>query len=146
MTLNKKNYLITINGVQRHVTLDGINRNNVSFTVENHQFNVTVDPVLAVAHNSSDSKSSAPIIMQSTSTNNSRVDCSDGIFRAPMPGILVKLEVEVGQTIEPGQQVAVIEAMKMENAVNCPIGGKVMEVLAKGTSEIKKGQELFKIS
>ena len=146
MTLNKKKYVISVNGVQRHVTLDGISHNTVSFTVENHQFDVTVDPILSFSQGSTDSKSPVPIIMQPSATNNSRVDCTDGIFRAPIPGILVKLEVEVGQTILPGQQVAVIEAMKMENAVTCPIGGTVQQVLAKGVCEIKKGQELFRIS
>jgi propionyl-CoA carboxylase alpha chain len=34
---------------------------------------------------------------------------------APMPGLLTRLEVKVGDTVEAGQAIAVVEAMKMEN-------------------------------
>src|SRR5881398_3356406 len=37
------------------------------------------------------------------------------LLLAPMPGLLTKLDVAVGDKVEPGQPVAVMEAMKMEN-------------------------------
>lgn len=49
---------------------------------------------------------------------------------APMPGLLTRLMVEVGEVIEAGQNVAVIEAMKMENTLAAQIRGTVLEILA----------------
>ena len=49
---------------------------------------------------------------------------------APMPGLLTRLMVEVGEVIEAGQNVAVIEAMKMENALAAQIRGTVLEISA----------------
>ncbi|MGB0939789.1 MAG: acetyl-CoA carboxylase biotin carboxylase subunit [Candidatus Puniceispirillaceae bacterium] len=49
---------------------------------------------------------------------------------APMPGLLTRLMVEVGDVIEAGQNVAVIEAMKMENTLAAQIRGKVLEISA----------------
>jgi len=46
--------------------------------------------------------------------------------RAPMPGLIVKIEVSIGQRVEPGQGLIIMEAMKMEN-----------EIKAKGTGAIK---------
>jgi len=39
---------------------------------------------------------------------------------APMPGLLTRLDVKPGDTVEPGQPVAVMEAMKMENILRAP--------------------------
>src|SRR6185436_9450748 len=39
---------------------------------------------------------------------------------APMPGLLTKLDVAIGDKVEPGQPVAVMEAMKMENILRAP--------------------------
>ncbi len=51
----------------------------------------------------------------------------DKIF-APMPGKIVKVMVEVGQAVEPKQQMVIVEAMKMENVVMCKAKGKVKAV------------------
>ena len=42
------------------------------------------------------------------------------LLLAPMPGLLTRLDVEVGDKVEPGQPVAVMEAMKMENILRAP--------------------------
>ncbi len=47
-----------------------------------------------------------------------------------MPGLLTRLMVEVGEVIEAGQNVAVIEAMKMENTLAAQIRGMVLEISA----------------
>ena len=49
---------------------------------------------------------------------------------APMPGLLTRLMVDVGEVIEAGQNVAVIEAMKMENTLAAQIKGTVLEISA----------------
>ena len=49
---------------------------------------------------------------------------------APMPGLLTRLMVEVGDVIEAGQNVAVIEAMKMENTLAAQIRGTVLKISA----------------
>ena len=49
----------------------------------------------------------------------------------PMPGLLRALSVKVGDTVEPGQAIAVVEAMKMENVLRALSHGKVKRVAAK---------------
>lgn len=55
---------------------------------------------------------------------------SDGFLRAPMPGKLVLLKVGTGQTVAKGDEVAVMEAMKMELSIKAPSGGTITGVLA----------------
>jgi propionyl-CoA carboxylase alpha chain len=54
---------------------------------------------------------------------------------SPMPGLLIDVAVQVGQKVQAGERVAVIEAMKMENVLFAPADGVVGKVLAaKGES------------
>ncbi|MCI5166626.1 MAG: acetyl/propionyl/methylcrotonyl-CoA carboxylase subunit alpha [Candidatus Electrothrix sp. GM3_4] len=48
---------------------------------------------------------------------------------APMPGLLVKLAVRAGQEVKVGEELAVIEAMKMENVLRAPADGKIASVV-----------------
>jgi biotin carboxyl carrier protein len=48
--------------------------------------------------------------------------------KAPMPGRVVRLLVEVGEDVEEGQGVVVIEAMKMQNELKSPKAGRVVRV------------------
>jgi acetyl/propionyl-CoA carboxylase alpha subunit len=53
---------------------------------------------------------------------------SDGSLRAPMPGKIVATPVKAGDTVSKGQPIIVLEAMKMEHALNAPFDGVVGEV------------------
>lgn len=53
--------------------------------------------------------------------------------------------VGVGQVIEAGQTVAVIEAMKMFHPVKAKVAGKLAEILAQAGAEVAAGQALFRL-
>ncbi|MGO9417743.1 carboxyl transferase domain-containing protein [Roseiarcus sp.] len=57
---------------------------------------------------------------------------------APLQGTVVSVDVSDGDTVRPGQQIAVLEAMKMEHLVAAPAGGVVRETRA------RKGDTLYK--
>ena len=48
---------------------------------------------------------------------------------APLPGKIIALKVKAGDKIEAGQEVAVLEAMKMENSITSDFGGEVKQIL-----------------
>jgi methylmalonyl-CoA carboxyltransferase 1.3S subunit len=62
------------------------------------------------------------------------------VCRSPISGIVVKSNVRLGQTIESGDLLFVLEAMKMETEVTAPIGGKVAEVKVNQGDSVKSGQ------
>ncbi len=47
---------------------------------------------------------------------------------APMPGMIVKYEKGVGDSVEKGETVLILEAMKMENALPAPVSGTIKAV------------------
>jgi len=59
---------------------------------------------------------------------------------APMPGLLTKLDVAVGDKVEPGQPVAVMEAMKMENILRAPKAATVKATPAKSGDSLAVDQ------
>ena len=48
---------------------------------------------------------------------------------APLPGKVIDIKVKVGDTVTPGQEVVVLEAMKMENSITSDFGGVVKQIL-----------------
>lgn len=54
-----------------------------------------------------------------------------GNILAPLPGAVLKVLVSVGDQVSEGQNVAVMEAMKMENEIEAPIAGKVTKIAVK---------------
>jgi pyruvate carboxylase subunit B len=62
--------------------------------------------------------------------------------RAPMPGLVVRVEVEPGQMIQAGQGVVIIEAMKMENELRADAPGVVSRVLVRAGQAVEKGAVL----
>ncbi len=61
---------------------------------------------------------------------------------APMPGKVVRVLVEQGQTVEAGQGLIVVEAMKMQNEIRSPKSGKVERLLAQEGQIVNTGEVL----
>jgi acetyl-CoA/propionyl-CoA carboxylase biotin carboxyl carrier protein len=66
----------------------------------------------------------------------------DGTISAPMQGTIVKVLVEVGTTVEAGQAVLVLEAMKMENHINAETSGTVKEIRVAAGDAVGTGDVL----
>ncbi|MGC8494424.1 MAG: pyruvate carboxylase subunit B [Syntrophobacteraceae bacterium] len=64
------------------------------------------------------------------------------VVLAPMPGMIIRYEVEVGASVNKGDVVLVLEAMKMENSIACDVSGTVKEIRCKGGDSVQKGDIL----
>ena len=67
----------------------------------------------------------------------------EGSLTAPMPGTVLAVDVTEGQTVEQGQRLGVLEAMKMELALKAPFDGTVTTVGAAVGGQVALGQVLF---
>jgi biotin carboxyl carrier protein len=68
---------------------------------------------------------------------------ADRSIRAPMPGLVVRIQVEPGQSVSAGQGVVVVEAMKMENELKAPADGIVASIEVRAGQPVEKGAVLI---
>ena len=64
---------------------------------------------------------------------------------APMPGLIVRVNVEVGASVQPGQGLVVMEAMKMENELRAGSAGTVKAVRAFPGTAVERGAVLVEL-
>lgn len=72
-------------------------------------------------------------------------DLTRGELHAPMPGLVVDILVAAGDSVEAGQPVVVVEAMKMQNALTAPLAGKVSSLAVQAGTAVESGQLLLTI-
>jgi len=64
-----------------------------------------------------------------------KLEAVAGAIRAPLPGKVLSIKCKVGDSVQAGKAVLVLESMKMENAIMAPKSGKVREVpIAEGAT------------
>lgn len=73
------------------------------------------------------------------------VEDTSSILRSPMPGMVVALSVKPGDMVSEGQEICVIEAMKMQNSMTAGKTGKVKSVHCKAGDTVGEGDLLVEL-
>ena len=79
-------------------------------------------------------------------TGQGRKPVLGGVVKAPMPGLVVRVEVTQGQVVEVGEGLVVVEAMKMENELRASHRGVVEHVHVSAGDRVEKGAPLVTLS
>lgn len=64
-------------------------------------------------------------------------------IKAPMPGLILEISVEVGQTVKVNDPLLILEAMKMENSFLSPRDGVIKSIAVEKGNAVDKGQLLI---
>jgi biotin carboxyl carrier protein len=67
------------------------------------------------------------------------------VLKAPMPGRVVLVEVALGQAVQPGDGLVILEAMKMENEFKATVSGSVKEIRVESGQIVNPGDVLLVI-
>ena len=127
-----KEFKYTIDGKEYQVAIQEINENNVaSICVNGEEYKVQLEQkekeekkkvVLGKpAENSDDAE--APVAAANINTSNA--------VKAPLPGTITAISVEVGQEVKVVETLVVLEAMKMANSIEAEKDGKVTAICVK---------------
>jgi biotin carboxyl carrier protein len=65
---------------------------------------------------------------------------------SPMPGVVFKLRVAVGQQVAKDEELIVLEAMKMESPLHAPSAGTVAAIMVKEGDSVNEGQVLIQLN
>jgi 3-methylcrotonyl-CoA carboxylase alpha subunit len=71
---------------------------------------------------------------------------SDGAILSPMPGLIIAVDVAVGDTVSKGQKLVTLEAMKMEHSLTAPFDGMVAELNAQVGAQVQVEALLVRIA
>ena len=64
-------------------------------------------------------------------------------IKAPMPGLILEINVAVGQEVQEGDNLLILEAMKMENSFDSPRAGVIKSIAVEKGQAVDKGQLLI---
>jgi biotin carboxyl carrier protein len=67
------------------------------------------------------------------------------VLRAPMPGLIVKVPVNEGDTVKKGGVLVILESMKMQNELKSPRDGKVTRVQVKAGDSVEQRQPILSV-
>ena len=132
-----KQYRFKINGNQYNVDINSVEGNIASVSVNGTSYQVELEdapaaPVQAVpVQPSVITPAAAPA--QAAPAPKPAVSGAGKPVTSPLPGVIIAVKVNVGDSVKAGQEVAVLEAMKMENSIEAVQDGTVTAIhVAKG--------------
>lgn len=89
---------------------------------------------------------SVPVSASSGSTSPPTPAGRHGNVRAPLPGLVLGIKVDEGDTVEAGATLMVLEAMKMENTIQAPHNGTVRKIFVREGDSVGDGDPLLELS
>lgn len=126
-----RKFIISVNGQQYDVEVEEVkNAKNSAASAAN----TTTSPV---------QKAPAPAAAVS---NNGAASNGAGVpISAPMPGNILKINVQKGDVVKRGQSLLILEAMKMENEITAPSNGKIGDIKVSQGECVTVGQTLVEL-
>lgn len=153
-----KTYRYTIDGAAYDVTINSINGqkaqvevNGIPFEVEMQGSALTEDALPDVALADAAPAAEAPKAAPAEAAAEKPAAAPAGAagagspVKAPLPGVVTKVNVAVGQKVKKGETVLVLEAMKMENNIAAEQDGEVTGVCVKAGDSVLEGTVLITI-
>lgn len=125
-----KKYIVNVNG----------NRYEVEVEEFNGEFTGAVAPVAAPM---SSAPAAAPVAAPKAAPK--KVSGNGEKIEAPMPGNILRVNVNAGDSVKKGDVLLVLEAMKMENEIKSPKDGTIGDVAVKSGAQVNTGDVLVVI-
>lgn len=140
-----KEYKYTIDGKEYKVEIGDINDNVAEVTVNGEAFKVEMEPEPEPEKKKVVVKpAAAPAADESSTTSAANVNTANAV-KAPLPGVITEIKVNVGDTVSAGDTVVVLEAMKMANNIETEKSGKVTAICVKQGESVMEDSPLVVI-
>ena len=149
-----KNFKFKINGTDYNVDINEVEGQEIKLDVNGTPYVVTVDKEMRTQKPRTTivSNSPAPRVaaaagdVQRASAPNPNSAAGGTKVTTPLPGTILDVFVNVGDTVKAGQRVVLLEAMKMENNIEVDTDGTVTSVNVRKGDSVLEGDTLIVIS
>ena len=136
-----KEYKIKINGNNYNVTIDEVEDNMAKVEVNGTPYNVEFEKPISKPKTISvvNKPAAAPSAGPAPANKPAAVPAAAGgaTVNSPLPGVVLEIKVKDGDKVTKGQVIMVLEAMKMENAIEAPCEGTITVKAQKGDSVLE---------
>ena len=136
-----KEYKIKINGNNYNVTIDEVEDNVAKVEVNGTPYNVEFEKPISKPKTISvvNKPAAAPSAGPAPANKPAAAPAAAGgaTVNSPLPGVVLEIKVKDGDKVTKGQTIIVLEAMKMENAIEAPCEGTVTIKVQKGDSVLE---------
>ena len=138
-----KEYKYKVNGNEYTVGIGDIDNNTVEVEVNGKSYTVELEKTASAPVVSAIKPAvAAPPAAQPAARPSTG---APGALKSPLPGVILDIKVNVGDTVEPSTVVAILEAMKMENTINAGRSGVVKAINVNKGDSVLEGTELIVI-
>lgn len=147
-----KQYKYKVNGAQYDVTIDSIVGNIAKVEVNGIPFEVEMQgsslveedlPTQVADEAAAPAVAAAPAAAEAAPA--AGAPGAGAPVKAPLPGVVAKILVSVGQAVKKGETVLVLEAMKMENNITAEADGKITGICVAAGDSVMEGTTLVTI-
>ncbi|HMM29175.1 MAG: biotin/lipoyl-containing protein [Chloroflexota bacterium] len=133
---------VKVENEQYEIEIDNLYARPIVAEVDGRRYEVWLDetPVVRPAAPAPVVPASAPAPKPAPAARPAASPASNGAAKsilAPIPGVIVAVDVRAGDEVEPGQQVCVLEAMKMKNIIRAPRSGTIGAVRVSAGQHVK---------
>lgn len=134
-----KTYNFKINGNGYNVVINSVEGRNASVTVNGKEYQVELEEAVSAPVQAAPAPAQSPAPAQAAAPAAPAAAAGSGkAVTSPLPGVIIAVKVNVGDKVKAGQEVAVLEAMKMENSIEATHDGTVTAInVAKGDSVLE---------
>lgn len=136
-----KEYKIKINGNNYNVTIDEVEDNVAKVEVNGTPYNVEFEKPISKPKTISvvNKPAVAPSAGPAPANKPAAAPAAAGgaTVNSPLPGVVLEIKVKDGDKVTKGQVIMVLEAMKMENAIEAPCDGTITVKAQKGDSVLE---------
>ena len=131
---------LTIEGKQYQVTLKDLTTRPIIAEVDGQAYEVWPEDEQAPTPTaiSSSSKPAA-----TSTTPSTPVTAGNLTLNAPLPGVIISIEVKEGQAVTSGQELYILEAMKMKNSIKADRNGKIASIHVTSGDLVKHNQPIM---
>ncbi len=128
------------------VEVGDLDRSPVEVIVDGESFLVEVDGLPTSARRQRRGRTETPGIMVPPPASRVNPTSAEGnVIRSPMPGRVISIMVRPGDSVSVGQEVCVVEAMKMEQSIRSPLNGLVKEVRVQPMDSVRTNDALIEL-
>lgn len=136
-----KEFKYTINGTQYNVEILKEDNNIVELEVNGTPYTIEIERTVKKTTENATRPSTAHKPAIGVVSQKKNVG-TGGVVKSPLPGVILDVVVKAGDTVNIGDKLMILEAMKMENTIASDFAGKVLEIKVEKGASVLEGAEL----